>query len=159
MARGRAYADCIWLGVTPLQMVTSSASRDREVRVRIASSADIVTARQCGRVLAERAGFSSSHLAVIATAIAEVATNIVDYAKEGEIVLRVVSAANRRGVHIIASDSGPGIADIGAAMRDGHCANARLSIGLSGSRRLMDEFDIASELGRGTTVTMTKWLA
>ncbi len=159
MARVRAYGDCMSLGVTPLQLVTTNTSRDREVRVRIASSADIVTARQCGRALAERAGFSSSHLAVIATAIAEVATNIVDYAKEGEIVLRVVSAANRRGVHIIASDSGPGIADIDAAMRDGHCANSRLSIGLSGSRRLMDEFDIASELGRGTTVTMTKWLA
>jgi serine/threonine-protein kinase RsbT len=145
--------------VTPLQLVTANPSRDREVRVRIASPADVVTARQCGRVLAERTGFSSSHLAVIATVIAEVATNIVDYAKEGEIVLSVITAANRRGIRVIATDSGPGIADISAAMRDGHCAHAHLSIGLSGSRRLMDEFDIASEPGRGTTVTMTKWLS
>lgn len=109
--------------------------------------------------MASQAGFSSSHLTIIATAISEVARNIVDYAQEGEIVLMLVTVSDRCGLQIVASDSGPGIADIHAAMGDGYSSNAGLGIGLSGSRRLMDEFDIASEVGKGTTVTMTKWLA
>jgi serine/threonine-protein kinase RsbT len=129
------------------------------MRVRIASPADIVAVRQCGRAMASQAGFSNSHLTIIATAISEVARNIVDYAKEGEILLMLVSASDKRGLQIVATDSGPGIADIHAAMGDGYSSNAGLGIGLSGSRRLMDEFDIASEVGKGTTVTMTKWLS
>ena len=131
----------------------------REVRVRIASSADVVAVRQCGRAMASQAGFSNSHLTIIATAISEVARNIVDYAKEGEILLMLVSVSDKHGLQIVATDSGPGIADIPAAMGDGYSSNAGLGIGLSGSRRLMDEFDIASEVGKGTTVTMTKWLS
>jgi serine/threonine-protein kinase RsbT len=133
--------------------------REREVRVRITSSADIVAVRQHGRALASQAGFTNSHLTIIATAISEVARNIVEYAEEGEIVLMLVRVSDRQGVHIIATDSGPGIADIHSAMRDGYSSSASLGLGLPGSRRLMDEFDIASEVGKGTTVTMTKWVA
>ena len=139
--------------------VTPSMCREREVRVRIASSADIVAVRQHGRALASQAGFSSSHLTIIATAISEVARNIVDYAEEGEMVLTLIHASDRHGVHIIATDSGPGIADLQSAMRDGFSSSASLGLGLPGSRRLMDEFDIASEVGKGTTITMTKWVA
>lgn len=129
------------------------------MRVRITSPADIVAVRQYARALASEAGFSNSHLTIIATATSEVARNILDYAKEGEMVLTLVNASDRHGVHIIATDSGPGIADLPTAMRDGYSSSASLGIGLSGSRRLMDEFNIASEVGKGTTVTMTKWVA
>jgi serine/threonine-protein kinase RsbT len=135
------------------------ASLPPEVRIRITSPEDIVAVRQCGRALASQAGFSSSHLTIIATAISEVARNIVDYAKEGEIVLMLVTMSDKQGLQIVATDSGPGIADIHAAIGDGYSSSAGLGIGLSGSRRLMDEFNIASEVGKGTTVTMTKWLA
>jgi serine/threonine-protein kinase RsbT len=129
------------------------------VRVRISSSADIVAVRQRGRALASEVGFSTTHLTLIATAISEVARTIVDHAKEGEMVLALVNVSDRHGVHIIATDSGPGIADLPTAMRDGYSSSSSLGIGLSGSRRLMDEFNIASEVGKGTTVTMTKWVA
>jgi serine/threonine-protein kinase RsbT len=139
--------------------VAPNVSLEREVRVRISSSADVVAVRHHGRALASQAGFSNSHLTIIATAISEVARNIVDYAKEGEVVLMLVRALDKQGVHVIATDSGPGIADIRTAMRDGYSSSASLGLGLPGSRRLMDEFDIASEVGKGTTVTMTKWVS
>lgn len=130
---------------------------ENEVHVRIRASTDIVTARQEGRTLASLAGFSNSNLAIIATAISEVARNIVEYAKEGEVIITLVTDAHKRGVKIVASDDGPGIADISAAMRDGYSTGHGLGIGLPGARRLMDEFEITSELSKGTTVIMKKW--
>ncbi len=131
---------------------------DGEVRVRIAVDADVVIARQQGREVAARAGFRSTDLTVIATAISEVARNIVKFARRGEIIVRMVEEAGRRGVTVTARDSGPGIEDLVAAMRDGFSTYRGLGFGLAGARRLMDEFDIASETGKGTTVTMAKWL-
>ena len=130
-----------------------------EVRVRIQSSADIIAARQQGRALAALVGFSNSSLTIIATAISEIARNIVEYAKEGEVTIALINDGNRKGVKIVASDQGPGIADVGLVMRDGYSTGHGLGIGLPGARRLMDEFEIVSEINRGTTVTMTKWLA
>lgn len=129
-----------------------------EVRVRIQSSADIIVARHQGRALASLVGFSNSNLTIIATAISEVARNIVEYAKEGEVTIALINDGNRKGVKIVASDQGPGIADVGLVMRDGYSTGQGLGIGLPGARRLMDEFEIVSEINRGTTVTMTKWL-
>jgi serine/threonine-protein kinase RsbT len=129
-----------------------------EVRVRIQSSADIIVARQQGRALAALIGFSSSNLTIIATAISEVTRNIVEYASGGELRLTPVKNGHKRGMKIIASDEGPGIPDIGLVMRDGYSTGQGLGIGLPGTRRLMDEFEIVSEMSRGTTVTMTKWL-
>lgn len=136
-----------------------TADKDNVVRVRIQSSADIVAARQQGRALASRVGFSNSNLTIIATAISEVTRNIVEYAKEGEVVITLVNDANKKGVKIVAADQGPGIADVSTAMRDGYSTGKGLGIGLPGARRLMDEFEIASEIGTGTTVTMKKWVA
>jgi serine/threonine-protein kinase RsbT len=130
---------------------------DPEVRVRIQTSADVVVARQQGRSLAARLGFSNSNLTIIATAISEVTRNIVEYAKEGEVLITLVENGTRRGVRIVASDRGPGIPDVGVVMRDGYSTGQGLGIGLPGSRRLMDDFEIESTVGRGTTVTMTKW--
>lgn len=129
------------------------------MRVAIRSSADVVTARQQGRTLAARVGFSNSNLTIIATAISEIARNIVEYAKDGELVMSLVVDGHKQGVRIVASDTGPGIADISLVMRDGYSTGHGLGIGLPGSKRLMDQFDIASEVGKGTTITMIKWTA
>jgi len=144
-------------GQEALAAVLSAPIPD-EAHVRIESSADIVVARQQGRALASSIGFSNSHLTMIVTAISEVARNIVEHAKEGEVTITLVSEGNKRGVKIVASDEGPGIVDIVSAMLDGFSTGPGLGIGLPGARRLMDHFEIASEIDRGTTVTMKKWL-
>jgi serine/threonine-protein kinase RsbT len=128
-----------------------------ETRVPINSDADVVTARREGRELAERLGFSNTDLTLIATAISEVARNIATYAGRGEIVLRLVDENRKRGIVVIARDSGPGIADITLAMQDGYSTGRGMGLGLPGTRRLMDEFEVTSEAGKGTTVTMAKW--
>ena len=131
--------------------------RAGEIRVGIHSDQDIVTARQQGRALAVELGFSTGDATLIATAISELARNIVSYARRGEITLKMVNASTRQGITIVASDSGPGILDVRQAMRDGFSTSGSLGLGLPGVRRLMDEFEIASEPGRGTTVTVKKW--
>ena len=128
-----------------------------EVVVPIRGDADVLIARQKARQLAKSVKFSSSELTLIATAISEVARNIVTYAMEGEIVLSLVSEGRRRGIRVVAQDRGPGIADIARAMQDGYSTSSSLGLGLPGSKRLMDDFDIVSAPGKGTTVTMTKW--
>ena len=123
----------------------------------IGSDADIVVAREKGRKLAAQCGFPSTDLAVIATAISELARNIVHYAGRGAIILRLVDEKGRRGVEVVAADDGPGIPDVALAMQDGYSTSRSLGLGLPGVRRLMDEFQIASEFGKGTTVTFRKW--
>lgn len=129
-----------------------------ELRVAIESEADIVTARQQGRQLAAVRGFSSTEQTLIATAISEVARNIVEYARRGEIVLRPLDENGQRGVMVVARDEGPGIVDVEQAMRDGYSTTGSLGMGLPGARRLMDEFDLESSPGKGTLVTMKKWV-
>ena len=126
--------------------------------IPIESEIDIVTARQKGREMAARLGFSSIELTLIATAISEVARNIVEYAREGEISLRVVTQGDKRGIVVAACDNGPGIPDIKLAMQDGYSTGKSLVLGLPGAKRLMDEFEIVSEVGKGTKVTMKKWV-
>jgi len=121
-----------------------------EVRVAINTDADLVTARAEGRAMAERLGFPRPDPTLIATAISEVARNIVVHVGCGEIVLRPFEDANRYGVVVIAKDKGPGI-------RDDYSGKGSLGLGLPGARRLMDDFDIASSADSGTTVTMRKW--
>jgi serine/threonine-protein kinase RsbT len=130
---------------------------DAELRVPISSDQDIVTARQEGRRLASQLGFSSSDLTVIAAAISEVARNIVEYASRGAVHIRLVEKGGRRGITVVAEDEGPGIPDVALAMQDGFSTSGSLGLGLPGARRLMDEFELRSEPGRGTTVTMRKW--
>ncbi len=128
-----------------------------EIRVPIQSAADIVAARQEGRALAARIGFAGSDLTVIATAISELARNILEYAKAGEIRLGPAQRGGRAGITIEAWDEGPGIPDVARAMQDGYSTGKGLGLGLPGVRRLMDEFDITSEVGKGTTVVVKKW--
>ena len=132
-------------------------ARDENV-VPIGSSADIVTARQRGRALATALGFTGGDLTVIATAISELARNIIEYAKTGEIVLAQDRANDRLGIVIVARDEGPGIADIPRALSAGYSTGPGLGLGLPGVRRLIDEFEILSRPGQGTAVTARKWL-
>jgi serine/threonine-protein kinase RsbT len=129
-----------------------------ETHVAIAHEADIVTARQKGRALATQAGLPSCDATLVATAISEVARNIVSYAQRGEIILDLVHEGGRRAILIVARDEGPGIPNLELAMTDGYSTGRSLGLGLPGARRLMDDFEIRSEVGRGTTVTMRKWV-
>jgi serine/threonine-protein kinase RsbT len=126
-------------------------------RIIIISDASVMTARQKGRELGTSVGIAGSSLTRMATAISEIARNIVQYAGQGEIEFRSVVRGGKRGLMIIARDNGPGIADIGQAMQDGFSTSRGMGLGLPGARRLMDDFEIVSEPGKGTTVSMTKW--
>lgn len=130
-----------------------------ETCIAIVSDLDIVRARQVGRTEASKLGFSSTDLTLIATAISELARNIVMYAKEGEIVVRLVRSTEKQGIVVIARDKGPGIADIRQMLQDGYSTSRSLGLGLPGVRRLMDEFEIESQIGLGTVVTVKKWTA
>jgi serine/threonine-protein kinase RsbT len=130
---------------------------EAECKVPINSERDIVVARQKGRAMATDLGFSLGDATLIATAISELARNIISYAREGMIAMNVIYDSRRQGLLIVASDAGPGISDIPRALRDGFSTSGSLGIGLPGVRRLMDDFDIASEPGHGTIVTVTKW--
>jgi len=126
--------------------------------IPVSSSADIVTARQQGRALAATLGFTGGDLTVIATAISELARNIIEYAKTGDIALGRESGNDRLGIVIAARDKGPGISDIPRALSVGYSTGPGLGLGLAGVRRLMDEFEISSRPAQGTTVTVRKWL-
>lgn len=128
-----------------------------EIRVAINSDQDIVLARQEGRALATQLGFSPVDATFIATAISELARNILAYARKGEITMRAAQGSSREGILVVASDHGPGIPDVRQAMRDGFSTSGSLGLGLPGVRRLMDEFEIKSQPGRGTTVSVKKW--
>jgi serine/threonine-protein kinase RsbT len=128
-----------------------------ETRIAIRASSDVVAARMEGRQLATEAGLNGSDLTMIATAISEMARNIVEYAREGEIILRIVQNGMKKGLRVEARDRGPGIANIELAMQDGYSTGTGLGLGLPGTRRLMDDFAIQSKVGEGTTVVATKW--
>ncbi len=128
-----------------------------QIRVPVASDGDLVAARREGRVMAERLGFSASEATLVATAISELARNIVNYAGSGEIHIGSNDNGGKHGITVIARDQGPGIEDVKLAMREGYSTSGGLGLGLPGVRRIMDEFDIVSERGRGTVITVTKW--
>jgi serine/threonine-protein kinase RsbT len=132
----------------PAKSLISSSVR---VRVPIVTEADVALASEQGRKLASRLAFSPTDLTVIATAISEVARNILQYAERGDILLHLIRKPNSQGLAIVVHDRGPGIRDVEQAIRDGK------GLGLATTRRLMDEFRIRSEPGRGTTITMRKW--
>ena len=140
-------------------MPESKLDVDAEYCVPVASVNDIVTARLQGRVLAEGVGFSPGEATLVATAISELARNIVQYAGHGDIVLRSLTNGTRRGIVVVARDRGPGIADLKLAVRSGYSTSGGLGLGLPGVRRIVDDFQIESNRQDGTTVTVTKWAA
>jgi serine/threonine-protein kinase RsbT len=128
-----------------------------EVVVAVSTDADVVAAREKGRELSAQLGFSSIDLTLIVTAISELARNILTYAGEGEIALDREELGDKRGIVVIARDHGPGIADVDLALQDGYSTSRSLGIGLPGVRRLMDEFELSTAPGSGTTVLTKKW--
>jgi serine/threonine-protein kinase RsbT len=134
-------------------------SFDEEVQTEIRSTSDVLMARQMGRVRALSLGFGRADASLVAAAISEVARNIVEHARAGEIVVCGISEGGRRGLRIIARDRGPGISDIEGVTQYGLSSRAGVCVGIPGTKLLVDEFDIVSAAGTGTTVTMTKWVA
>jgi serine/threonine-protein kinase RsbT len=130
---------------------------DDEIRIRITSDADMVPARAEGRALALALGFSRTDATLIATAISEIARNIVVHVGCGEVLMKPVYEDSRYGIVVVARDEGPGIRDVESALGHGYTGRGGLGLGLPGARRLMDEFHVDSDSGSGTTVTMTKW--
>src|SRR5690242_9313108 len=130
---------------------------EQQVRVEVASDADIVPARAQGRALASELGFSRTDATLVATVISEVARNIVVHAGRGEIELKLAYEPGRRGVVVVARDEGPGIRDVDEALREGFGTKGGLGLGLPGVRRIMDEFVIQTAPNQGTTVTMHMW--
>jgi serine/threonine-protein kinase RsbT len=129
-----------------------------EVRVAIRTDADVVTARQEARTMGAGLGFSSTDLTLLATAISEVARNITTYAGEGQVTLRVLDQDGRRGIEVLAADEGPGIENVELAMQDGFTTGNGLGLGLPGTRRLVDDFELQTRPGAGTTVRLVKWI-
>lgn len=127
------------------------------LRIGIRSSSDIVTARQQGRALAIELGFEGGETTLIVTVISEVASNIVDFAKEGEILIKALRHRDRTGILIVARDAGPGFSDVSRAVQYGCLTRKGLGMGLAGVRWLVDEFEIFSQAGTGSVVTMKKW--
>jgi serine/threonine-protein kinase RsbT len=146
---------CAAVSVPLLDRRAKPAVEDTVIPVRV--DADVVIARQHARTIALEAGFSATDATVIATAVSEVSRNIVRFARGGEVGIATVSDGDASGVTVVARDTGPGIPDVALAMTVGYTTYEGRGLGLPGSRRVMDEFEISSEVGRGTTVTMTKW--
>jgi serine/threonine-protein kinase RsbT len=130
---------------------------DSDTRVQIDDESDILKARQTARAITADLGFDLTSQTLIATAISELARNILKYARSGEILLRPAARNGAHGITIIAADQGPGITDAALAMTDGFSTRHGLGLGLPGTKRLMDDFDLVSEVGQGTTVTATRW--
>jgi serine/threonine-protein kinase RsbT len=134
-------------------MDTSELPAVNGTAVTVACDTDIVRARQHGRTFVLQLGFSLAEAMLVATAISELARNIVLYAERGEILLRALEQEGKSGVLVVARDAGPGIPDVQEATAGG----ASLRLGLRGLKRLMDEFEVVSRLGDGTTVSVKKW--
>jgi serine/threonine-protein kinase RsbT len=125
--------------------------------VWIRTDSDIVEARRRMRDIAQPLELSSGDLAMVATAVSELARNILVYAGGGKIDLSLIQENSHRGMLVVAQDEGPGIDNVELAMRDGFSTSNGLGLGLPGTDRLMDEFDLASEVGVGTTIKAKKW--
>lgn len=128
-----------------------------EVALLVSSDLDILTARQSGREMASRLKFSATESTLIATVISELVRNIVQYAGQGEIQITGLEDEHGCGIEIVAHDNGPGISDISKVLKGGYSTSGRLGLGLSGVKRLMDEFRIVSQRDEGTTVMVKKW--
>jgi len=127
--------------------------------IALESEHDIAVARGEARAFAAALGFRVIDQTRLATVTSELARNVVKYAGRGRMIAQPTSdARGRAGLRLIFEDSGPGIPDIAAAMRDGFSTGRGLGKGLPGSKRLVDEFRIESEVGRGTRITIVRWL-
>ncbi|MGA7671085.1 MAG: ATP-binding protein [Nitrolancea sp.] len=138
-----------------------SVNEFTDLTLTVSNEQDVVTARAEARAIAQRLGFGIVDQSRIATAVSELTRNVLRYADNGrgEVDIRVArNVSDRDGIEIVVTDSGPGIADVDLVLQAGYSSGRGLGLGLSGTRRLMDEMEIESEVGRGTTITIRKWL-
>jgi serine/threonine-protein kinase RsbT len=154
---GRHLLGCDFCARVAEPLLGRAEAREDELLVPVQGDADIVKARQAAREVAAKLGFAKTQTTLVATAVSEVARNIVRFAGHGEVLVETLSEP-RAGVRVVARDAGPGMTNPQEALADGFSTYNGLGLGLPGARRLMDEFVLVSEPGRGTTVTMTKWL-
>jgi serine/threonine-protein kinase RsbT len=138
--------------------VRSDCARQIVFRLSLREESDIAAARRDTRTLAYRHGFPANLVEAFATAVSEVARNAIVHANGGEILLGTLKDLERIGVVAIVRDQGPGISNIEDAMRDGHTTGNGLGLGLPSARRLVDEFELESALGDGTTITLKTWI-
>ncbi len=127
------------------------------IELDIASEDDVVVVRRRVKAVAQERGFDPFATAAVTTAASELARNVLVHAKGGRAVIEAVNEDGRKGVRLELRDHGPGIADLDRALAGGYSTARSLGLGLSGSRRLVDEFHIESKLGAGTTVCVVKW--
>jgi serine/threonine-protein kinase RsbT len=126
-------------------------------KLMVRTSDDIVNVRQTVRKIAIDTGFNLVDQTKIITAASELARNTIIHGGGGILNIQIITNGNRSGVKLIFEDEGPGIADIELALKDGYTSGQGLGMGLGGARRLSNEFEIQSELGKGTRVAITKW--
>jgi serine/threonine-protein kinase RsbT len=138
-------------------MTPNPIKSDQGCTLAIRSSDDVVRVRQQVRVLAVEVGLSLVDQTKIVTAASELARNTLDHGGGGEATLRLINDGHRRGVHLTFEDHGPGISDVQLALKDGYSTGNGLGLGLSGARRLSNEFAIESRVGAGTRVTIARW--
>ena len=136
----------------------NAPARDTAMLVQpVRRDSDVVAARQQARQLASDLDFSRPDQALVATAVWELARNIVKYAQEGEIELGTVTERSRTGIRITARDRGPGLEDVELALQDGYSTGNSLGLGLPGTRRIVDAFEVNSVPGEGLVVVAVKW--
>ena len=128
------------------------------VAVEVEVEADIIKARVMAKATAEAIGFNYMDQTRIATAVSELARNAFQYAGEGKVEIMSITDGEKHGIEIVVEDHGPGIKDLELAMSGGYSTSKGLGIGLSGSRKLMDEFEIKTRIGKGTIVRIRKWI-
>jgi serine/threonine-protein kinase RsbT len=126
-------------------------------QIFIAAENDVITARRHGRAMAQEIGFGRTEEALVATAISELGQNILLHAIRGELSISPLIEKRRTGICVVATDQGPGIQNIEQALEDGFSTHDRSGLGLSGTRRIVDEFDIHSLPGQGTRIRIVKW--
>jgi serine/threonine-protein kinase RsbT len=130
---------------------------EKNEQVAIRAGDDVVRARQAVRALALQAGFSLVDQTKIITAASEIARNTLDYGGGGELTLELLRDGARRGLRLTFTDQGPGIPDIDLALKDGYTTGNGLGLGLSGAKRLSNEFAVDSKPGTGTKITLARW--
>lgn len=141
--------------------ILNSKSNKNEVSGKtfsIKSDKDLIEIRDFGRSLAGQIGFSGNDQTLISTALSEICRNVLEYAGSGEVTIEADRELKPSAIKIVVSDTGPGIENIELALKEGYSTGRGLGIGLPGSKRIMDEFNIESEIGKGTTVNMSKRL-
>ncbi|WP_197282148.1 anti-sigma regulatory factor [Dethiosulfatarculus sandiegensis] len=128
-----------------------------ETLINLFEPSDIATTVSAARSITRDMGFEKNRQFLIASAVSELATNILRYAGRGQVIIRIIMEGEREGIEVVARDSGPGIHDIEQAMQDHFSGGAGLGLGLPSVKRIMDEFSLESSPGVGTTVTALKW--